>query len=684
MKTCRWLVVSVGVLVSVTAPAVERVSEAPPAARPKRPWAASKVQLPQHADGRIVRQVRTENLSVRLDMTDQILAVHAPKSQTFRLPGAFEPGDTVTVTSDRAALVRDKQTIATLAQGQLLAVREISGAWLSVAAPVSGKPQSGWVQAKDVKFTSPEPLLEPTIPDLGGGPVSAAVLLQKAKQFDDGLYAVVELAAQDGAGKFAGKAALLAALAERISTAGAPPADDGARVLFSAARLGGVAVKLPAPLAPAVEAHLTAFLAAPDRAKPLGFYTWSDRLSAIFRQDRMLQSPIESPDAVERLAAALRADDSARATYEAYLALLGRLTNPLLGDDLRGALAGAAGRAVSIFPASRSHETELVKRLYGDREIPEGFSLMDELVARIKAGKIDLTPRSDSGWYDYQTWSLEPLVTFDKTHEAGHLKADDRYRQLLVELFKGALALARETHVKQLEVPPAAERDEAAKPKPQVWLHPDLSVEPLATVYLRRAKSYRFVRDVLEQTFGGEALAKLHRLTAKGPVEPTLADELAAMESLFFGAYLTSLAQLGLAPAADAGAGSGDAAADARRFLDWAANLDHDADISQDARMMVPVFYDAQRKKTKVWALLGWTLQGVGFDFATAPKAMVFDREGHEVASDQVVLHFAGQWTAMPYPVVAELYVDELLDREEFRRHCDQYRTRSAILRNLK
>src|SRR5262245_60246069 len=42
-----------------------------------------------------------------------------------------------------------------------------------------------------------------------GGPVSAATLLLKAKQFDDGLYAAVELACQHGAGRFAGKAKLL-------------------------------------------------------------------------------------------------------------------------------------------------------------------------------------------------------------------------------------------------------------------------------------------------------------------------------------------------------------------------------------------------------------------------------------------------------------------------------------------
>ena len=55
--------------------------------------------------------------------------------------------------------------------------------------------------------------LMPTLPTADAGPVSAAALLLKAKHFDDGLYAAVELAAQDGAGRFPGKSSLLRSLA---------------------------------------------------------------------------------------------------------------------------------------------------------------------------------------------------------------------------------------------------------------------------------------------------------------------------------------------------------------------------------------------------------------------------------------------------------------------------------------
>ena len=73
-------------------------------------------------------------------------------------------------------------------------------------------------------------------------------------------------------------------------------------------------------------------------------------------------------------------------------------------------------------------------------------------------------------------------------------------------------------------------------------------MEPLPTYYLRRARSYRFVREVLQQAFGPEALPKLHRLTATGPVNVSLDSELTLMEALFQGAYLRSCEEIGMKP----------------------------------------------------------------------------------------------------------------------------------------
>ena len=87
----------------------------------------------------------------------------------------------------------------------------------------------------------------------------------------------------------------------------------------------------------------------------------------------------------------------------------------------------------------------LFERLYGDQEVPEGFDLMRELIRRVRWGEIMLTPTEESGWYDYQTWSLEPLILPDRMPEGAHLALGGRYRKQLDDLFRGALALGGAT-----------------------------------------------------------------------------------------------------------------------------------------------------------------------------------------------------------------------------------------------
>ena len=52
--------------------------------------------------------------------------------------------------------------------------------------------------------------------------------------------------------------------------------------------------------------------------------------------------------------------------------------------------------------------------------------------------------------------------------------------------------------------------------------------------------------------------------------------------------------------------------------------------------------------------------------------------------SGEVRLVFQGETHTLEYPVTAEAYVTRVLSRNEFRRHCDTHRTRSAILASLR
>jgi hypothetical protein len=528
------------------------------------------------------------------------------------------------------------------------------------------------------------PLL-PTPPATDRDPVSAATLLLKAKQFDDGLYAAVELAAQHGAGRFAGKAALLRSLAATLA-AGLPAAASAAASVHAACDLGGLAVEVPASLRDSVRTLTSDFLRDELASKPLGFYARTTGLSALFRQDRFLQQPLDAGTA-DDLARALDRTAGASAAHDACLRLNARLTNP----PARPGLRDGVGRR-SFLPASRSHEQVLVERLFGDRPIPDGFNSMNELIRLVRSGEISLEPTAGSGWYDHQTWSLEPLVLPDRTPEAARVQFGERYRTHLEDLFRGALALARETHVKQLAVAVAGCAGPSQRP---ILVRPALAVEPLPSLFARRAASYRFVRSVLEEAFGAEVLAGLHRLTREGACGPPLSDELTAIEHLFDGAAAAARRELGMDvdPRDEK---------DAPRFADWRTNLAAGPDVSRDCRLMVPVFFDLQRRKMKVWAFLGWRTVPVDVEYRNEPVVLGVERPPEPEPTDRLgvlrrkfrrqpepqpagppPVEFSCDRYEFAVPVLAEVYVSRLLDRDEFRRHCDRHRTRDAILANL-
>ncbi len=513
------------------------------------------------------------------------------------------------------------------------------------------------------------PPLSPVLPQASDGPVSAAALLLKAKQFDDGLYAAVDLAAQQGLGRFPGKASLLRSLAATLADSSTEPGQAAAALIHAACRLGGLPVPVSEPIEEAVRTAVADFLGDESKSKPLGFYTWTPGLTAIFRQDRFLQQPLD-PSPADDLARALERTPEASAARDACLRLNARLTNPA-----KPPAVWDAGKCPPFFPPSRSHEVTLFEHLYENRPIPENFDLMGELIRRVRSGEVSLMPGESSGWYDHQTWSLEPLLLPDRSPESARLELGKRYRKHLEDLFRGALALARETHVRRA----GGGRGGYGGPIQQpIRVCPDLTVEPLPTVYSRRMAGYRFVRSVLVEAFGADALERMHRLTPEGASSINLAEELVEIEGLFAGAAATAMREIGMRLPAGGEAAAG-------RFAAWRTQVRSDADVGRDARMMVPVFYDVQRRKTKVWTFLGWRTTTVDATYRVPPTVVGIERSAGRapLPGKPPAVEFSGDRYEFAVPVMAEVYVTRLLDRDEFRRHCDRHRTRDTILANL-
>ena len=126
--------------------------------------------------------------------------------------------------------------------------------------------------------------------------------------------------------------------------------------------------------------------------------------------------------------------------------------------------------------------------------------------------------------------------------EARHLEFSEEYKKELVGLLKALMALTRETHIKQLEIPIAG----AARPR--VEIRPEVSLEPLASYYLRRAESYRFVHRVLEEALGEVGLRSMRRMTVDGRSNLPLDQELRLLQRIFHGAYLVVCDELGMGP----------------------------------------------------------------------------------------------------------------------------------------
>src|SRR5262249_5600044 len=324
------------------------------------PIVESSVRLPvPDANGKLIREIQASGYRLELDLSRQVIRIDAPTEESWRASQGIQPGDTVVVSDERAPLQNGTATITQLPRGRLVTISEVRGQWLATSVVVGGLPKSGWLKASSVKFHADELPLSATLAQFSGaGTVSAALLAQKAKQFDDGLYAAVEVAAQQGAGQITGKRALLNRLA-KVLAQGQPAGDDPRLIVLAAARLGGVLFECSPAVDRAVSATVASFQKDPLRSKPLAFYTWNADLRRIFQQDRMLQTKLQGETGLRAIPEALRADAAARASYDEQLKLMSRLTNPLQGIDLRsfldkpeGAGPAAPPAGVSFFPAS--------------------------------------------------------------------------------------------------------------------------------------------------------------------------------------------------------------------------------------------------------------------------------------------------------------------------------------------
>lgn len=449
---------------------------------------------------------------------------------------------------------------------------------------------------------------------------SANMLDGFAKQFDDGLYAALDLACFRGDAGYSPSAvdfveALFSAL---------PPDSQARGFLAAALQLADRPVQLDAHQQAAAENWLEEFQADPSRSKPISFYTWNDDLRRVWKFFRFLQHGFEQANvAIPReIADVLASDETLRRDYLELIDFYSKLTNPADGlnlDQLIGADAELMELArqhnvllpvVSVLPASTSRESELFNRLFSTGTAAQ-TNLMVELIRQIRSGDVDLTPLQDSGWYDHQIHALETLLLPTRGKESQKLLLTAKYKRRLIQAFQAMITKRRETHARQLG------RIEATAAVPPRKIRPRLRVEPCATFYLRTARSYAFLESFL-QVNGDADLGQLHGWREDGQRESDLQTELASMKQLFYGFYLLACEDIGLAPElGDEEAVDVDAAYSAAEA--WLADLAH-RDLAVDTRVSVPVLYDPVVNTTRLWATLGVRMVKLDAKYVRPPQ----------------------------------------------------------------
>ena len=508
---------------------------------------------------------------------------------------------------------------------------------------------------------------------------SANMLDGIAKQFDDGLYAALDLACFEGT---AGLSPSAVDFIERLFTA--LPAKNEARPFLAAAlTLADKPVELTDSDQLVCERWIKEFSANQSRSQPISFYTWNEKLRRVWRFSRFLQHPFTADDLAIpiSLATVLDSDPALNATYQELLSFYSGLTNPSVGfnlSDLKGdspdltSLRKQIQRqqlVVSMLPASTSRENELFDRMFATRPAAE-TNLMIALLKQIRSGNVDLAPRDDSGWYDLQVYALETLVLPERGDEYQKLLLTAKYKRRLLQAFQALITKRRETHARQM----MPSSDSAVLAAGEIY--PRLRIEPNATFYLRTARSYAFLEAFLLDHLEAGTLKKLHGLRKDGARKLGLKDELSQIKQLFYGFYLISCEDIGIVPNLTESEAT-DLVDAYQQAETWLTDLDH-YDLAADTRVSVPIMNVVSDNSTRLWATIGVRLVKLNARFERGPKM----RKNEEAEWEEVKPYYLSDADyVIPVDEFSELRVPagQVLTRKQLREFCDRYKTKTAI-----
>jgi hypothetical protein len=494
----------------------------------------------------------------------------------------------------------------------------------------------------------------------------------KAKQFDDGLYAAIDQAYYLGHGEaMKGHSQTIRRIFDKVAKPG-----GAADYLAAGLSLGGERFEA----SPQAKSLATEFLSQEVWSKPIGFYTWTRPLSDCFRVLRFFSMPIEDNAIPVEIARVLREDKALRDDYVKAYTFYARLTNPLLSRTPADLIDGPPlkpDERATLFPPSNSRENELFERLF-PVGLPSDARLMRELITAIRSGKIDLKPREHGGWYDHQVYALETLLLPERGAEANKLLLSKTYKKRMIEAFQALMTKRRESHL--LHIKFGAKMMGPVEELPHVA--PRLRVEPNPTYYLRTARSYAFLANLLDSTLGDSTLKTLRGLREGGERELDLDAELRWMRDLFYGLALLSAEDIGFKINLIDGEPI-DRSASETIAKDWLAKIDSDRDLAADTRVSVPVYYEPRSGLVRIWATVGVRLTALEAVYVTPPSLRKLDGTGDWQRLEVDKLYPSHYLIPVDEFAEVEVKGGRVLSRAEFRSICDRMKTKANIVEAL-
>ena len=355
-------------------------------------------------------------------------------------------------------------------------------------------------------------------------------------------------------------------------------------------------------------------------SKPIGFYDWTPELTTGMAVLPLPATRVQGRRAGRSPRYRGRAQGPARArggsTLRSTASTAGsptrwpasRLTRWWTRSSSLRELArqhGARRDTVAVFPPSISRETELFERMFAfglptnlgghdPREHDGGPHPADP------AGRVDLKPRPNDGWDQYQVYALETLLLPTAGPEKDKLLLTAEYKKRLMEAFQAIVTKQREnagastrcgetrrgTARRAGRRSPAAGRalpDVLSPHRPILRLHPELPArrrrpEPLGKLHGLRSK--RAAGRVAGRRIGRLCPAVLRLLPA-------------LLRRHRHDDRSSSTASRSTRPAARQAA------------LEWLDKPEADRDLACDTRVAVPIYIDPARQTTRLWADFG-------------------------------------------------------------------------------